>query len=202
MATSRRYIYRVPQISARNYCAVKSASSSSFRPYFPDVATVTCNITSDMRALRADTATGWFAPVSIAGVAANSFRDGPYHYADFQSLHIFNTRTVLTAGKHASGASSLHLLSGRTVDTAYYQAAGFTSDKAPPGTSGGVVLNAECGVLGVTVASAEHGVFAGLEAVDQYFSSPSPSASASPLNPPLVARLPSLASLCLLAPRC
>jgi hypothetical protein len=110
-------------------------------------------------------------PVAIVGVAADSFADGVHHFTTRRSMRILSTSLVAAAGTRLNQASgSIQLASNDIISSTYFDAAGFTKDGVPPGMSGGVVLDGACAVLGVAVATAEHGIFASLGPVDDYLS--------------------------------
>jgi hypothetical protein len=109
------------------------------------------------------------SPVAIVGVAADTFQAGVQHFTRERSMRILSTSLVASAGTllgHPSG--SIQLASQSIMSATYYEPAGFTKNGVPRGMSGGVVLDGACAVLGVAVATAEHGVFASLDPVDDY----------------------------------
>lgn len=139
-----------------------------------DVAVLDCAaLPAGVAALkRSAAAVNPHAPVALAGIAADIFPSGAHHYAGNRSLRFVNTHRVQSAGigVPTAAAGKLLLANGESVDPGLYAVAGFTAAQVTPGMSGGVVLDMAngCSVLGVAVATAQHGVFAPLDGADEF----------------------------------
>jgi len=140
-----------------------------------DVALLACTqlssliyVFSDV-ALRSHDVPRMHSPVAVVGVAQGGFGTGKHHYAAMRSMRTMNTCLVASAGHVGNLASGIiQLASKATMPTEFYEVGGFTEAAVPPGMSGGVVLDGSCRLLGVAVATAEHGIFAPLHGVDKF----------------------------------
>lgn len=107
----------------------------------------------------------FFQPVAASGFSLDALSASEYALPSVgKSLHIRLSHVGTTLGVAPRFASS------RGIDSLGYIVAGVVEQGIAPGMSGGPVVDASCGVLGVNHVSLQSSGFAGLDEVDNHMS--------------------------------